>query len=425
MSDARGQVGRETPPPAAPSARPLVAVSSFLARSLAIGVVAGLALFAVGRICTDRFHLTQYFWWIPSLVAGGAAVAGLTLSHLFALAAGRGRGSGRPRTGRRRRIAAWLGTLALAAHAIFVEWHPPGAQDFSPRDQRFRIVYWNYSVAGEKGWERPATNSDPDLFITLAGSCTSSAGTIEWLGENDYFADTCFLVATRAPVVAYAFVNLNIEQGEGIDPRQADFVRKTRDPGRGMILLLDAKQRLGRDIVVWVIDMPSDLSLSREKSGREALDAMLATPPRLWRMKPDHRTRERVVLSDEALERLKHPDVVLGDFNAPRGSASLRHVSLGYPNAFDQAGEGYCATFPREGALWHLDQMFVGPELRAVTYRVIDAPLGSHRPQLADLVRATPPEPTPSAASSSAPASGDRPGPSANDPARPPAGTNP
>lgn len=414
--------------PDARSPRPPVRLACLAANGIALGVLGGLALHALGRVFTDRSQWSQYLWWVPAAVSGALAFVGLVLSHVFAFGARvLARRSRAPMlaSGRWLRRGGWAGLVLLAGHALLVEWRPPGASDIIPRSERFRIAYWNFSVEGAKGWERPLTNADPDLFVCLAGTCTSGEGLIEWVGPgHDYFFDTAFVVASKAPVLAYAFVSLNIAQGAGIDPRQPDFVRRSRDPGRGMVLLLDARERLGQELVVWLIDMPSDLSLSRDESSRQARAAMLATPPRLWKMRDDHRTRERVSSTPELLERLKRPDVIAGDFNAPRGSASLRHVTMGARNAFDQAGEGYCATFPRERSLWHLDQVFVGATMKAVRYAVIDAPSGSHRPQLADVVRATP-RPGSGPGGAASPASPDHSGPSAGGPAPRPAGTGP
>lgn len=351
-------------------------------------VLGGLLLHATGRVLTDRAWWSQYLWWIPAVVSIVLATGGLVVSHGAAWLARWLDARASSRVGRRVRGIAWIGVAAALAHALFVEWRPPGGEDLIPREERFRVAYWNFSYHGEAGWERPATNLDPDLFVTLAGSCTSGDGITRWLGDGrDYFFDTTFVVASKAPVVCWAFVDLKIRQGQGIDPRQADFVRHGRDPGRGAILLIDARERLGRDLVVWLIDLPSDLSLWRDAVTREAAAAMLERPAYAKVLNADRRSFRRVPMTDEWAERFQRPDLIVGDFNIPRGSASLRHLARGAENAFDQAGEGYSASFPRRFALWHLDQVFVTRPLRAVRYEVITPFSGSHRLQVADVVR--------------------------------------
>jgi endonuclease/exonuclease/phosphatase family metal-dependent hydrolase len=78
-------------------------------------------------------------------------------------------------------------------------------------------------------------------------------------------------------------------------------------------------------------------------------------------------------------------DLIMGDFNIPRGSASLRQAAQGYPHAHTQAGHGHAGTYPRHRPLVHIDHMFIGPALRARRYQVVDGGVGSHRMQVLDV----------------------------------------
>jgi endonuclease/exonuclease/phosphatase (EEP) superfamily protein YafD len=80
------------------------------------------------------------------------------------------------------------------------------------------------------------------------------------------------------------------------------------------------------------------------------------------------------------------PDLIVGDFNIPRGSRSLRRLTLGYPHAHSQAGHGHAGTYPRHRQLVHIDHMFVGPRLRAARYETVDPGVGSHRMQVVEVV---------------------------------------
>ena len=78
------------------------------------------------------------------------------------------------------------------------------------------------------------------------------------------------------------------------------------------------------------------------------------------------------------------PDLVIGDFNIPRGSASLATLFPEYQNAFDTAGIGYGATFPAI-SLYHIDNTLHAPEVPVQQYFISDASLGPHRAQVIDI----------------------------------------
>ena len=81
------------------------------------------------------------------------------------------------------------------------------------------------------------------------------------------------------------------------------------------------------------------------------------------------------------------PDIVVGDFNIPRSAGSLKALGRGYPSAFDQAGRGYMASYPRVRPIFHIDQTFVAPGLRVFDYRLPDIGAGAHRAQVVDIAR--------------------------------------
>ncbi len=345
---------------------------------LAVGAVVCLLLVAIGNWCSDRFHWSQYLAWIPTLPA--CVVATLCLSFSWLLT--------RPRwRGRWIRRAGWILVAASVLYSTLVEWAggtaPPGA----PREQRLRLVYWNFNASGDEGWESPAINQDPDFVIVRAGAHTPPNDLRERMGEHASFCwNDGFMVCSRLPIKSWGAGALNVEQGLGIDPRQANLVRSGRDPGHAMWLLLDAHSRLGKDVVIWLVDLPSDLSLSRTRAMQEAAVALAAGPAQWWidNGAGDWTPAPAGALSPDAF---RTPDLIVGDFNTPHGSYSLRAITRGYTSAYQQAGLGYAATFPRAFPLWKLDQAYLAPWLQAVAHDTIDTGRGSHRMLLVDIER--------------------------------------
>jgi endonuclease/exonuclease/phosphatase (EEP) superfamily protein YafD len=89
------------------------------------------------------------------------------------------------------------------------------------------------------------------------------------------------------------------------------------------------------------------------------------------------------------LER-QRPDLVVGDFNAPRRSRALGRLPPGWRHAYDEAGAGWSATWPVPVPLLAIDQALVGPRLRTTAYRLSGTPWSDHRLQVVELVAAGP-----------------------------------
>lgn len=81
----------------------------------------------------------------------------------------------------------------------------------------------------------------------------------------------------------------------------------------------------------------------------------------------------------------RQPDLVAGDFNAPRRSWALASPPAGFRHAYDEAGSGWSASWPVPLPWLSLDHVLVGPRLRATAYRLESTPWSDHRLQLVEL----------------------------------------
>jgi hypothetical protein len=345
-----------------------------IAHALAVLAIVGLVLVGIGTLLTDRFHWSQYLFWIPTLPA--CLLAAILLATSWTFMRPRYRGKWVRRTG-------WLLVVATLLVSTQFEWGGGTTPPVPPREQRLRVVFWNFSESGEPGWESPAIEQDPDLVVVRGGECTQPAGVRERMGEHAFFCwDEGFMVTSKVPIKAWGSGSLNIDQGLGLDPREADLIRKGRDPGRAMWLLLGTRERLGMDVVVWLVDLPSDLSLWRASMMEQAFVTMVQGPAKRWVPKDaaDGKQDWREASDAEVpATAFQLPNLIVGDFNTPHRAHSLSILTQNFESAYDQAGLGYSATFPRDWPLWQLDQAFIAPPLRACTHEIVDTARGSHR----------------------------------------------
>jgi endonuclease/exonuclease/phosphatase family metal-dependent hydrolase len=77
------------------------------------------------------------------------------------------------------------------------------------------------------------------------------------------------------------------------------------------------------------------------------------------------------------------PDIVLGDFNITRGSASIATAFPGMTEAYDSAGHGYGASYHRRFPLWHIDHMLLGPNVHPLRYDLVNPHISRHDAQVA------------------------------------------
>ncbi|XVJ60870.1 MAG: hypothetical protein HEQ23_16345 [Tepidisphaera sp.] len=339
-----------------------------------------LAVWAIGQIATDRWHWSQYCFWIPTIFAvpgaGLAMSAGLALRSLA-------RKRDEARASPRRRWIATGTAVTLLASCVWIGWQwrifarPPAASD-----RTLRVIHWNATSDIGKAWPLRIMDRNPDLIVINPAShqlCRELVSPDRPYGDPLYRHG--FTVLSKYRIVRTAYTTLRISLGTGIDPRKDDLVGQHKDHGRALMVELDTTEVFGRRLRVLCLDLPSDVSLHRGVSSAEAARALASYAG------PFSVLGEDGVWSQEtpSVPGVGAPDLVLGDFNTPRGSRSLERLTEGLGHVYDEAGRGPFGTWPYARPIWHLDHMFIAPWLRGVVYEPLDLGGGTHRGQLADL----------------------------------------
>lgn len=399
-----GRAGRVYIVPAATGhyTLPMRRLPPFLHAMLAATSLAVAAAYVVGRLLTDRFLVTQYVFWVPSMAYLAVALAlgiGALIFGAVRLSALSAHARSKSRRAVRITRVALAACACIALHITLIEWRswryilPPTP---APEGRSLLVLHWNMTVVEPGQWQRfldaMPLDPKPDVIVLTNPIWSSEIGELKDRLGPDYRVVRIgtFGLATRFAISASAAGRLGIVAAEGaalftsstdtdqtlgeLLPSWSPIPRvggSSRDPGHVMSATLDTTALLGRPFVVWGIDLPSDIRLSRYAAATMAagtIDSMLHAPSRP----------------------IPKPDLIVGDFNTPRGSASLKVISMGYPHACEQAGRGYMASWPRQRRgprgeripnpfpIFHLDHAFVAPWLRAATYELIDPGIAEH-----------------------------------------------
>lgn len=275
-----------------------------------------------GQLARDATLPTALLFYLPSLLVAAGFVVLAALRRL----------GGRP--------ALPLLTLALPPLAVglLVEhrWGPPSPPPVAAENP-LRLVHWNVSGgwAGLDDVAREIAAERPRVVVLSEGP--------ERVARR---------VAAELPELeARSFGALSVLASGLVE---ADWVERSRE-----LQMISAT-------VSW--------------RGRQLrlLAANLASSP--WTPRDPSLTRLRAAIVE------RRPDLVVGDFNAPRRSRMLSRLPDGYRHAYDEAGSGWSASWPVPLPLLSLDHVLCGPRVRAVGYRLRSTPWSDHRLQVAEVV---------------------------------------
>ena len=298
---------------------------------VALATIAWLA-WAFGQLLRDVNWFTGMCFYIPSPVLALFLAGGAVAKSCQAI---------------RRRRPLWpsLYLVVLAsAPAFFVvalECHSPPTTaqptpERSPDERAVSLVHWNV-LYGQLGWE--------GVEETLAGLEAEIYALSELAPDTD--------VEATAKRLGSGYTGLRMEnmavfaRGRLSDPR---WVYKCRNMDAFQV---DCHVGDGRPVRVLVADLASDLRVARN--------------PLLKRFR-------RVL-------RREQPDVVVGDFNAPRRSRALRKLPLGYQHAYELCGSGWSYTWPVPLPVYAIDQCIVSPDLDVARYDLRSTRFSDHRLQ--------------------------------------------
>jgi hypothetical protein len=295
----------------------------------------GFAVVAIAwvaaRIVSDHFAWSQWCLWIPTPLA-------LLAAFLTLPVAARRRDRRRPW-----RVAGVLAMVAAMSVSLLTIEH----RFVAPRPTRpdgVRLVHWNMSWPAQSQAERfgrrvPDFESDI-VLISSPGHLVRSPSVQQWLGDEGVYRRLgVFAALVRVPIIE---------------------CRELRASDRTYVALLrlDTTEQIGRDLTILLVDLPSMPLIGRMALARD-------------------------LRRDLGADDVPVPDIVVGDLNITRGSAALATLFPALHHAWDDAGSGYGATFPRLVPLYHIDHVLLADDLVATEYEIIDPGIGLHLPQRA------------------------------------------
>lgn len=341
-------------------------------------------LWLTGRLCNDRWYVTQYLFWMPTpAVLACMLVASLGLALLA-------RVQHRSPRGVRVRVALWVLNAAVLL-SLLAEWNAIRyivPRTVPPSAQPLRIVAWNPAIDFMDDFAKRVVALHPAII-----AITNRPAYTDWVALQDEVGGTRSMarfshlsLVSRYRILRWGGTRLGITDARKRTTLWTGGGEVSQDKGEALFVELDTREIFGRTLLVWLIDIPSDPNLSRETMFRQAAATLAA-------FKGPAYTRSSLNLDVEdapgtAQPGFPAPDVIVGDFNTPRGSHSMAHVTGSMRHAYDLAGRGWCPTWRRDYPLIAIDQCFLAPWLDAAGYSAPDMGAGWHRAQVIDVLAA-------------------------------------
>jgi hypothetical protein len=353
-----------------------------LARILAASSAACFLLWLTGRLCNDRWHLTQYLYWMPTpLVLACMLLASLCIALLARLLP-----PARPKV--RTRLVLW-GLNITVLLSLLAEWNVTRyllPVEAPSKSSPLRIVAWNPAIDFMDDFATRVVALNPAII-----AITNRPAYTDWVALQDQVGGTRSMarfshvsLVSRYRILRWGGTRLGITDARKRTTRWAGGGEVSQDQGEALFVELDTSAVLGRNLMLWMIDIPSDPNLCRDtvfRQARATLDGF--SGPSYTRSPLNLDVRDEPGTTPPGFPAA---DVMIGDFNTPRGSHSITHVTGTLRHAYDLAGRGWCPTWRRDYPLIAIDQCFLAPWLGAVGYAAPDMGAGWHRAQVIDVL---------------------------------------
>jgi hypothetical protein len=374
-------------------------VATWAAALLMCALLGGVALWSIGRVMNDSFLLTQYCFWMPTPVVFACAAALLVaITPLIAWITG-AQSARTGRIGYRGWRGLWfvcaLGVVCTGASLLFEwrAWRYMLPVRTNPEVPSLRVLAWNPATDYMDDFDQRVTKITFDVF-----ALTNRPGHTKWnvLSEHAGGARSMARFGRLTMISKYRI----IRWGGSVLGIQGARKRTTlwnsgplskvaiaggevsQDQGEAMFIEIDTTPLFGRTSVLWLVDIPSDPQLSRNIMFEQAAATLSA-----FRGPVFSRTDANMDVTSDITElEAGFPafDLVMGDFNSPRGSRSIQTLigSPGVQEAHSQAGVGWNGSWRRDYPVFTIDQMHTGARTKCTEYRVLDMGAGNHRAQV-------------------------------------------
>ncbi len=353
---------------------------SLLARLSALAGILLILAWGAGRWFNDDHLWSQALFWIPTGVVASIAWITLVFSAVCSKLSLR-------MGGVKLRPFLAVGALVVTGWMV-VSWKPvrlviPAG---GPSSEVVRVAYWNLSVERNAVGAGDVVLAQSPVIAILANvradehrepilKAMRSLIHEDEADEGVHFRhEHNITVSSRFPIRRWG-----VTRPKRVTTLLTEW-RSEWDTGRITFIEFDTGGYLSLEdetFVVWVVDLPSDPTMSRAEVMSAAGEAV-----EVWEgpvMLPDALGRWIGTPLPEGERGFPEPDLIIGDFNTPRGSRSLRSLVGDARSTHAQAGVGPDATWMRRFPLWAIDQAFTGERVRATYSDVIDPGMSEHR----------------------------------------------
>lgn len=356
-----------------------------------------LAAWAVGQAFSDRFVWSQPLSWMPAPLTAACAAGACVLSWVISRwSAWSRREEGKPHSrwharGARARQVAGVGIAMVSLWTLGGEWNLLRAMLAGSSGERLgpgvSVLYWNHAGNWKKDWKESTSAKLADItFLSAPRYWEHMPELLDLLerehgGRPHYCRVDRYAILSRWPVSRWGTAELGLPVYQTkLRPYATTFERGWYwNRGNAAWVEFASEADLGFNLIVRLYDMPSDPRLHREVLTSRAAEVL-----RAWAGPVMVRGPVGQWLAGEAAAGFPEPHLIVGDFNIPRDARSLRHLTSGFVDCFDEAGFGPDGTYPRQIPLLGIDQMFAGPALRTRSYDLFDPEFGTHLSQRAE-----------------------------------------
>ena len=288
-------------------------------------------IWVLGLSLSDRWNWTQWLEWIPTLF-----VLLLLLITTIALL-----------STHKKKEAMVLVILfcGLTTWFLFIENR---VFSTSKGASGFRIAAWTMSHSKKEVAKESAillVDLDADITLLTHGWHVRGEPVItDWLGKSGkrLMSGPFTLLTTLRPLEVRTLV-----ASDGI------YISLYR---------LDTTEQLGKELVIYAIDLPSNLNESRKNIVQRA---------------------KRLLHQVDAPE----PNMVIGDFNMTRNSQSMIRFFPKLTDAWDLAGVGWSYSYHRAFPLFHIDHILLNTDFKPIAYELQDPEFGRHCIQILELAQ--------------------------------------